>query len=77
MSAQSFVAIHQLLQDYFDGLYYSDTQRLAKVFHPQAVYACAVGEKPLILSMGEYFPIVDARPAPASRGDVSQSRLRH
>lgn len=57
-----------VLQDYFDGLYHSDTRRLRRVFHPQAVYATASDGKPVILRMEEYFPIVDARPSPASQG---------
>lgn len=58
-----------VLQDYFDGLHHSDTERLRRVFHPQAVYATASKGKPLILRMEEYFPIVDARPSPASKGE--------
>lgn len=58
-----------VLQAYFDGLHHSDTQRLRRVFHPQAVYATASGGKPLVLRMEEYFPIVDARPSPASKGE--------
>lgn len=64
-----------VLQDYFDGLHHSDTQRLRRVFHPQAVYATASGGQPLILSMQEYFPIVDARPSPASRGQARTDRI--
>lgn len=59
-----------VLKDYFDGLHHSDTVRLRRVFHPQAVYATASNGKPLILRMEEYFPIVDARPSPASKGEV-------
>lgn len=58
-----------VLQDYFDGLHYGDTQRLRRVFHPQAVYATASNGKPLVLRMEEYFPIVDARPSPAAKGE--------
>lgn len=67
-TAADFVAIHSVLQLYFDGLYHSDTQRLAKAFHPQALYATAAGHKPIVWRMDEYFPVVDARPAPATRG---------
>ena len=35
--------IEATLQEYFDGLYHSDTDRLRRVFHPQAVYASATG----------------------------------
>jgi Putative lumazine-binding len=75
MSAAEFAAIHSVLQRYFDGLYHSDTKRLADVFHPQAIYACAVGDRPVIWRMDEYFPVVDARPAPAARGDARTDRV--
>ncbi len=65
-SPTEFDAIHSVLQLYFDGLYHSDTTRLAQVFHPDALYATAVGNKPIVWRMDEYFPVVDARPAPAA-----------
>lgn len=68
------------LQTYFDGLYHSDTGRLAKVFHPKATYttateAAANGGEPLHLTMAEYFPVVDKRPSPASRGEARRDRI--
>ena len=66
MSDPRFDAVAAVLQEYFDGLCHSDTQRLRRVFHPQAVYACATAEPAVILRMEEYFPIVDQRPSPAS-----------
>lgn len=65
-----YAEVVAVLQDYFDGLHHSDTQRLRRVFHPQALYATASDGKPLVLRMDEYFPIVDARPSPASKGEV-------
>jgi hypothetical protein len=65
-----FAAIAAVLQDYFDGLYHSDTQRLRRVFHPRALYASASDGTLLALGMDDYFPIVDKRPSPASRGDA-------
>jgi hypothetical protein len=73
--SQNFVEIAAVLQDYFDGLHHSDTTCLRRVFHPRAVYACATGGSSLILGMDEYFPIVDARPSPASRGDARADRI--
>jgi hypothetical protein len=58
-----------VLQEYFEGLYRSDTQILRRVFHPSALYACATDEPLVLLCMDDYFPIVDKRPSPASRGD--------
>ena len=36
-----FTEVSNALQPYFDGLYASDTKKLAQIFHPGAVYACA------------------------------------
>jgi hypothetical protein len=74
-NADALPAVTALLRDYFDGLYFSDTRRLKRVFHPQAVYATATEGTPLILRMDEYFPVVDKRPAPASRGDARSDRI--
>ena len=60
---------------YFDGLYHSDTARLARVFHPEARYACATEGSLLHLTMDAYFPVVDKRPSPASRGDARADRI--
>lgn len=68
-------AIESQLQLYFDGLYHSDTQRLRQVFHPQAIYACVVDGQLLHYTMDQYFPIVDQRPSPASRGQQRQDRI--
>lgn len=67
--------IAAVLADYFDGLYFSDTQRLARVFHPQAVYACATEGALTYRTMGEYFPIVAARPSPAGRGEPRADKI--
>ena len=71
----AFGAITEVLQLYFDGLYHSDTTRLARVFHPRALYACASDGKLLHLGMQNYFPIVDKRPSPASRGEPRRDRI--
>lgn len=65
-----FIAVTNVLSNYFDGLYNSDTSLLADVFHPRAHYVCATDGTLLYLDMDEYFPIVDKRPSPASRGET-------
>ena len=71
----AYAEIVEVLGQYFDGLYHSDTARLRRVFHPQARYVCAT-ESPLVhLGMDEYFPIVDKRPSPASRGEARRDRI--
>ncbi|MGE8604821.1 nuclear transport factor 2 family protein [Bordetella trematum] len=67
---QDFSDICDVLQHYFDGLYHGDLTRLAQVFHPQAVYATAVPQEPLILHMEAYFEIVKNRCSPAFKNEA-------
>jgi hypothetical protein len=71
----SLADILDCLSLYFDGLYFSDTDRLAQVFHPQARYVCATAGDQRNLSLEEYVPIVAARPSPASRQEARQDRI--
>lgn len=73
--ARSLAEISAVLGTYFDGLYRSDTERLARVFHPAATYACASDGTLLIRPMAEYLPIVAARPAPADSNLPRQDRI--
>lgn len=75
MAAGAFEEVADLLQRYFDGLYQSDAEALRHVFHPDAVYACATAEPFTRLGMGEYLPIVAARPSPASRGEPRRDEI--
>jgi hypothetical protein len=70
-----YAEIAALLTQYFDGLYHSDTRRLAAIFHPQARYVCATEGSLTNLGMDEYFPIVDRRPSPASRAEPRADRI--
>ncbi|MGL4235539.1 nuclear transport factor 2 family protein [Tabrizicola sp.] len=73
--AADFQAVAEVLGTYFDGLYHSDTGRLGRVFHPKAQYVCATDGSLLYRDMAEYFPIVDARASPASRGEVRRDEI--
>ncbi len=69
-TAAALDEVCDLIGRYFDGLYRSDSELLATVFHPAAVYATATEEPFEQLSMAEYLPIVAARESPKSRGEV-------
>lgn len=70
-----FAEVGTVLTAYFDGLYHSDATVLARVFHPLAIYASA-DETPLLYrDMGAYFPVVQARRSPASRGESRRDRV--
>jgi hypothetical protein len=65
----AFQNISSVLADYFDALYFSDVEKLQRVFHQKAIYATA-DETPLLYrTLEEYVPIVAARQSPASRSE--------
>ncbi|MFI8104079.1 nuclear transport factor 2 family protein [Streptomyces sp. NPDC086023] len=68
-------AVREVLGRYFDGLYAGDTELLAGVFHPGAVYATASGGELLRLNMDAYFPVVARREPPAARGERRRDRI--
>ena len=72
---ESYAAIVHVLTDYFDGLHHSDSARLSRVFHPNAHYVCPTENTLVYRTMAEYFPIIDARPSPASRGEPRHDRI--
>lgn len=67
--------IRALLQDYFDGLHFSDAERLGRVFHASAMYACATSGTLQVLDMAAYLPVVAQRPSPASLGQPRQDEI--
>ena len=73
--AEHTASINGVLQQYFDGLYQSDVTQLQEVFHPLAIYACAVGGELIYYTMKDYLPIVAQRPSPKSRGEARQDRV--
>jgi len=70
-----FAAIVELLGRYFDGLHKSDAAGLGRVFHPQALYACASTGSLTHMTMDAYLPMVAVRPSPASRGEARRDRI--
>lgn len=74
-AANDFAGVAALMADYFDGLHHSDAVRLGRVFHPQAVYACATEGRLTHLTMDAYLPIVAGRPSPASRGEARRDEI--
>ncbi|MFO1202705.1 MAG: nuclear transport factor 2 family protein [Tabrizicola sp.] len=70
-----FAGVAAVVATYFDGLYHSDIKRLAQVFHPKAQYVCVTDGTLLYRDMADYFPVVDARPSPASRGEPRRDEI--
>lgn len=65
----NYAAVLELLDKYYDGLYYGNTALLREVFHPDARYVTVSGGELLQLDMASYFPIVEARSSPQQLGE--------
>lgn len=70
-----FAELVAALGDYFDGLHHSDAEKLGRLFHPQAIYACGTEGSLTYLTMAEYLPMVAKRPSPASRGEPRHDHI--
>jgi hypothetical protein len=70
LAAVATTEIHRVLERYFDGLHQADPGLLAEVFHQSSMYATAVGGTLLLRTLPEYLAVVEAREAPASRGET-------
>lgn len=67
--------ICDVIQNYFDALYFCDVDKLQRVFHPRAIYATA-DETPLLYrTMEDYVPVIAARQSPASRNEVRSDHI--
>ncbi len=64
-----YLAIIEVLKQYYDALYRCDTALLGQVFHPSAQYVTASSGELLHLDMKAYFPIVEQRVSPESAGE--------
>ena len=64
-----YLAIVEVLKEYYDALYRCDPALLAQVFHPSAQYFTASSGELLHLDMNTYFPIVEQRSSPESSGE--------
>jgi Putative lumazine-binding len=70
-----FQDVAAVLAVYFDGLHFADSKRLAQIFHPQAQYVCVTDGTLLYRDMATYFPVVDARISPASKGEARKDEI--
>lgn len=64
--------INALMSRYFDGLYHSDSDTLRTVFHPELAYVNATLGNHEFMGLESYMKRIDARTAPASRGDARE-----
>lgn len=69
--AAEFQTVMLVIQDYFDGLYYGDTEKLRNIFH-EDVFLKAPD---LRRSLSEWLNAVENRPVPYQQGSAYNFKL--
>ena len=75
MSAADHAEIGALMEFYFEGLHRTDAAMLRDVFHPRLAYVCATAGDELYLDLESYMARIEAREAPAARGEPRDGRV--
>jgi len=70
-TAADYAQIHHLIRAYFTGLHEGDSERLRRIFHPDAVLKAPA----LRRTLGEWLALVKERETPQQRGDAFAYQL--
>lgn len=75
MGQDSYQALVEGMQVYFDALYHADSEALGGIFHADARYINTVPGDYMNYSIPEYLAIVDQRVPPADTGQIRNDKL--
>ena len=75
METRDFEGVATALDDYFDGIYEGDVEKLGRILHPSLTLYCASDGTLLAMDRATYFDAVRNRPSPASRGDPRHDEI--
>jgi hypothetical protein len=76
MKAENAQEIERVIGNYFEGIYYGNTELLKKVFHPQALLIGDVKGNPYFKTVSEYLDVVKNRKSPYALGEMLQMKIR-
>lgn len=68
-------AISATIQDYFEGMYYRDTGRLRKAFHPKAFLFGHLQGAFVLVSLDQWLGMVESGVVPAKIGEPFDMRI--
>lgn len=75
MFDQNASAISALMDDYFNGIYYGDTEKMRSVFHPQALLFADLNGQPYLKTIDEYLDVVQTRKSPEATGEAFRMKV--
>lgn len=68
-------AIEDLLQRYFDALYFADADTMEQILHPSAIYATADEAEPLFRNVPDYLNVLRNRVSPREKGEERADKI--
>ena len=68
-------AISDTIQNYFEGMYYRDTARLRKAFHPKAFLFGHFQGAWVVVPLDKWLGMVEGGPVPAENGEPFDMRI--
>jgi hypothetical protein len=68
-------AIEDLLQRYFDALYFADAEAMEQILHPNAIYATADEAEPLFRNVPNYLTVLRGRVSPFKKGEERADKI--
>ncbi|MBU2547277.1 MAG: nuclear transport factor 2 family protein [Proteobacteria bacterium] len=63
------------IEDYFQGMYHSDAERLRKAFHPQAQVMGHFSDSLVVNTLEQFLKFVAKTPAPSAGGEAYDMRI--
>lgn len=73
--SEDLLKVETLAQTYFDGFYEGDADKLASIFHSEAVLTQVVDESPKTTHRDTWLTALRNRPSPASNGAKRHDRI--
>jgi len=73
--SSDWTRIEQTVEDYFQGMYHSDTDRLGRAFHPDAFLMGYFNGKQTRISLQDWLAMIAKTPAPATGGEVYDMKI--
>ncbi|HEX5168794.1 MAG TPA: nuclear transport factor 2 family protein [Cyclobacteriaceae bacterium] len=73
--AESVVEIKAVVQDYFDGIFYGDLNKLTTAFHPQCLLVGDINGQPYFKNLTDYLFGVKNRKSPNELGEAFRMKI--
>lgn len=75
MFEKSVIEIQAVINNYFEGIFYGDLQKLESAFHPQCLLFGDINGQPYFKTLPEYLEGVKNRKSPYESGEIFRMKV--